>query len=270
MLTHGHFTCCQKQNFGNGFAAGFMSAFTPWFSPWLNSVYTQPFFFNSFSFTNFTSFSMPIWDGNYKYNNDFSLPSLPQLQTTNFNTQITNDSFFSNSLNNFYTGNFDTFTYTVKTNKKTNLPKTIPANYNETLGLRLSQRALSNAQYRYNEETHQVTTEKKESSQFTGMCAAYVKMAIRDVGLGSYQSGHAYQLTEILSNNRNFVQISPDGIDVKTLPAGCVIVYDRGAQGYNKDYGHAEITIGDGRAVSDGITTKLDKKPSAIFVPITA
>ena len=48
------------------------------------------------------------------------------------------------------------------------------------------------------------------------------------------------------------------------------MVYDKGVQGYSASYGHTEITTGDGRAVSDGITNNLYKKPSSIFIPVTA
>ena len=75
-------------------------------------------------------------------------------------------------------------------------------------------------------------------------------------------------MSKILKNNKNFKEISPEGIDVGKLPAGCVLVYDKGVEGYSKRYGHTEITTGDGRAVSDGITKNLCKKPSAIFIPV--
>ena len=73
-----------------------------------------------------------------------------------------------------------------------------------------------------------------------------------------------------MENNKNFEEISPTDVNVKDLPAGCVLVYDKGARGYSKKYGHTEITTGDGRAVSDGITRNLHRKPSAIFVPISS
>ena len=64
-----------------------------------------------------------------------------------------------------------------------------------------------------------------------------------------------------------FKEISPNSVNVKDLPAGCVIVFDRGMYKYSDDYGHVEITTGDGRGVSDGVTTDL-RKPSAIFMPV--
>jgi hypothetical protein len=75
-------------------------------------------------------------------------------------------------------------------------------------------------------------------------------------------------MPSILKSNRNFKEISTEGIDVAKLPAGCILVYGRGEQGYDEDAGHTEITTGDGRAVSDGITKNLYKKPSNIFIPV--
>ena len=74
-------------------------------------------------------------------------------------------------------------------------------------------------------------------------------------------------MSNILANNPNFKKLSSNNVNVKELPAGCVLVYDKGAQGYSKEYGHVEITTGDGRGVSDGITQNL-RKPSAIFIPV--
>lgn len=102
---------------------------------------------------------------------------------------------------------------------------------------------------------------------FIGKCARYVKNAISRCGLGAYTSGHGYQMVDTLRNNKNFKQISPDGVDLKKLPAGCILVYGRGVSGYSSTYGHAEITTGTGKAVSDGVTNNL-RKPTAIFIPV--
>ena len=74
-------------------------------------------------------------------------------------------------------------------------------------------------------------------------------------------------MADVLKNNKNFKQISPEGVDLKKLPAGCVLVFGRGKSGYSSSYGHTEITTGTGKAVSDGITNNL-RKPSAIFIPV--
>ena len=75
-------------------------------------------------------------------------------------------------------------------------------------------------------------------------------------------------MPSILRKNSNFKELSPSSVDVKKLPAGCILVYGRGVSGYSKEYGHIEITTGDGRAVSDGITKHLRNNPTAVFMPI--
>lgn len=105
---------------------------------------------------------------------------------------------------------------------------------------------------------------------FTGYCARYVKSAISNTGLGKYESGNACDLLYTMRKNKNFKEISPEGVNLKTLPAGCVLVYDKGVAGYSSKYGHTEITTGTGKAVSDGVTNNLYKKPTAIFMPINA
>ena len=102
---------------------------------------------------------------------------------------------------------------------------------------------------------------------FSGYCARYVKNAIVRSGLGRYESGHAYQQIDTLRHNSNFREISPEGVDVNSLPAGCILVFGRGVSGYSREYGHIEVTTGTGKGVSDGVTNHL-KKPSAIFMPV--
>lgn len=126
-------------------------------------------------------------------------------------------------------------------------------NYNQALGEMLSEVAYGNR------------------IGFRGKCARYVKNAIYEAGLGEYATGHAYQMTDILDNNPNFTRVPDEKlaeIDVKKLPPGCVIVFNRGSQNYSKSYGHVEITLGDGRAVSDGVTNNL-RQPDAVFYPTT-
>ncbi len=105
---------------------------------------------------------------------------------------------------------------------------------------------------------------------FTGYCARYVKNAIEATGLGRYENGHAYQMASILRRNKNFKEISPNSVNVNNFPAGCILVYGRGVSGYSSQWGHVEITTGDGRAVSDGVTDNLRNRPTAIFMPVAA
>lgn len=123
--------------------------------------------------------------------------------------------------------------------------------YNKNKGVNLAQEVL-----------------KDVNPRSTGYCATYVKSAIQDAGLGSYVSGHAYQLPSILKNNKNFKEVHVAAGDLNKLPAGCVIAYDKGAANYSKTYGHCEITLGNGKAASDFITNNLRAADARVFVPV--
>ena len=105
---------------------------------------------------------------------------------------------------------------------------------------------------------------------FIGKCARYVKNAISRAGMGKYEYGNACDMVSIMRRNKKFKEISPNGVNLKTLPAGCVLVYGKGVAGYSSKYGHTEITTGKGTAVSDGVTKNLHRKPTAIFIPVSA
>ena len=212
-----------------------------------NFNYTFPFGMNNWFMPNwsFPAFYNPMQMPYFNIFSDYS-------NLFNFNNSYTYSAQYPV---NYYTSpkiepmsNIDSFTRSSDINyAKDNLKLD---DYNAFKGERLAKTALNRA------------------VGWKGYCAAYVKSSIQASNLGSYQYGHAYQMPEILRNNPNFKEISPEGVDVSKLPAGCILVYDKGAQGYNKKYGHTEITTGDGRAVSDGITKNLYKKPSNIFIPV--
>ena len=245
MTIYNQFTNLNMDYLSNGIntqTSGFTPVFpfTGWTMPSFNFNYIFPSFFNpssfvmpSFNFDFSKLFPTDIWNNNTGNNYNWnSNTSIWNNQSYNFNTT-------------FPSG--DSFTLTNKNKKSFSL-----ANYDSSAGEKLAKTALSN------------------SKGFTGYCATYVKKAIEKSGLGSYKQGDAYQMTNILRQNKNFEEISPSSVNVEDLPAGCVIVYNKGSQGYNSKYGHTEITTGDGRAVSDGITQNLHKQPDAIFVPVMA
>lgn len=246
----------------------------------LNNLFTP---FSNFSFHNinfpifnFTNFNMPIFNfpsfnmGNFmpyqsfqslnsfqqpifNYQNPNLPPPTPTFSAPNFNPSgnLWNQTGF-NTMPNF---NFDSvnFSYNNSSSKiNTNITKGIPSNYNKTAGAKLARIALS-----------------KAKNSHGGKCAKAVKTALKNAGLANYEFGHAYKMTEILKDNKNFKRVSPNSVNWRNLPAGCVLVYAKGAEGYSAEYGHTEITTGDGRGVSDGITQNI-KKPTAIFVPVSA
>lgn len=123
----------------------------------------------------------------------------------------------------------------------------------------------------YNKEKAQKLSNAidKTSSEggFDGYCARHVKNALQNAGLGTYKNGHAYQMPQILSGNKNFKEISTKGLNLSNLPAGCILVYDKGVANYNSSYGHTEITLGDGTAASGGITHNI-RKGARVYVPV--
>lgn len=218
-----------------------LSNYNPWFTP-----YYKPFDICMQWFTgNNYSFLQPWRDFSYLQ---------PQIQLNTSTLQIKQPTFQFNQSNwNLNNYGFDTFTRTSSpiNNNTTNSPNFASlSEYNAQAGEKLANIAL------------------RDSVGFTEECATYVKNAIKNAGLGAYQYGDAYETTNILNSNKNFKQISTNGVDVSLLPAGCVLVYDKGVAGYSSNYGHTEITTGDGRAVSDGITNNPRQNPSAIFIPV--
>ena len=105
---------------------------------------------------------------------------------------------------------------------------------------------------------------------FSGNCSRYVRQSLQRTGLYNGHTAHAYQMANVLAQNKDFQEISPNDVDLNSLPPGCILVYDRGAaKKYSSTSGHIEVTLGDGTAVSDGRTKHLIKTDKMrIFVPV--
>lgn len=196
----------------------------------------------------------PIFTPLNLYNPMYGMPDMFMPNFSGFNSLFTPPSFnvnFNKQSNNifgflFQKQNNPAPTLT-KLNTNTTLPSLTKAGYNKEKAAKLAS------------EISSIRT------GFDGYCARHVKEAIQDAGLGKYESGHAYKLADILSDNKNFKEVRVDS--VKTLPAGCVLVYDKGTAGYSSQYGHTEITLGNGTASSGGITRNL-REGARVFVPV--
>ena len=249
-------------NMGLGFGYGMN-----WFMPNLayNNFYTTNCFSsnNPFSISNcniqpyFNDFSFNTAQTNIWNSNPFSITF---GETNNFtadpfsffNSSNTSISFSaSDSISNLSSTKKASSSTIKKDDSDSNENKSVTKGYNSQKGQALANAVLAGI----------------PSYRPKPLCAKYVKSAIANTGLGIYKAGHAYNMFEILDNNTNFKEISPDEIDVEDLPAGCVLVYDKGVEGYSEEYGHTEITLGDGRAASDFIQ-EVYKKPSAIYMPV--
>lgn len=235
--------CFTQFNINN--SSGFNDFLTPQNSFMAPMVFTPPMFNFGFNFNAFQPFNFN-WNSLLNWNSPMDSWNMPASQF--FNSTPT---FSWGNLNN--TGNFDTFIrstnrsngrITISTElKSANLNK-----YNAQKGKKLAEDALSH------------------SVGWRQHCAKYVSNALERTGLSNGSRGHAYQMINILRNNNNFEEIDAN-TDVNSLPAGCILVFDKGVQGYNKKYGHIEITSGNGQGISDGITQHL-KQPTAIFMPV--
>ena len=210
---------------------------------WFMSGWSFPNIFADFQPVSFNIFDN--WSSSFNFN--LNTPVFSQYTVPSYSMNYYNPFYSDKKQNNENKFNTDTFT---RSSEKTDSDNIKLDDYNAAKGKRLANIALN------------------RSVGWTGYCARYVKNSIQAANLGSYEYGHAYQMSSILRHNKNFKEISAESVDVSQLPAGCVLVYDKGTQGYSKNYGHTEITTGDGRAVSDGITKNLYRKPSSIFIPV--
>ena len=123
--------------------------------------------------------------------------------------------------------------------------------------------------YGYNKEKAQTLTNEmiKGYRGFTGYCARYVCNGLERSGLSNGMRANGTDMDNILSKNRNFRQIPTDGLDLEKLPAGCILVYEKGVSGYHRLYGHVEVTDGKGNAYSDGKTRNI-RKGAKVFIPV--
>jgi len=197
----------------------------------------NPFLFN-FAFNPFLNFRPTFYP---TYNNYNSINSLFNYKPpTNIFTQKTNQ-------NNIFGRNYaEEFRQKTQNLVSSNF---LSLGYNAEKGNRLSNIASKNA------------------VGFKGYCARAVKNDIQQAVLGQYEYGHAYQCADTLSKNPNFKEISTKGLDLEKLPAGCILTYGKGVAGYNKQYGHVEITDGKGNAYSDGKTSNI-RQGARVFIPV--
>lgn len=206
-----------------------------------------------------------------------SLLNVNKTINTNINT-FSFGSLTSGYTNNVYPYNFSAGIGLFNFDKSYTNPYKSFGNYfiRDTKSIRLSGNKvnnkpsldLKNVGYNPSKGQKLANIAKQNATGFKKLCATYVKKDIEQAGLGKYEYGHAYQCDDILDRNPNFKEISTKGLDLTALPAGCVLVYDRGVARYSKQYGHIEITDGNGNAFSDGKTKHI--KPGAkVYVPVS-
>lgn len=221
------------------------------FTPTL-PIFTAPLF-NTNIFTPFNNKTTEA------YLNNFKLTDIPLDGFKPVNYAVPPLKFDSPIFNtNLFSFNKTKTTYTAKTSAKYPAPKTttsieeVNKIYNKEKGKKLAE-----------------TTIAGLKSAQNGYCARAVKLGIKDAGLGSYQSGNADDMPNILKGNSNFKEVKVAAADLNKLPAGCILCYAPGDCGYSNEYGHTETTDGNGNAYSFFANSNIKKSDNVrVFVPV--
>ncbi len=253
-----------------------LSYFTDNISPELNNISSTdlPMFYdnnisgNSFN-QNFDIFASGI-NGfttqnpsfNFGFNSNFTMPNLNiDFSQFNMNNIYGNNpnlaagidelySNFTNSLDEMYKKQLEQFSslFSRFGNKTANLNN---VTYNQQKAQQIASNVLANA-----------------GSHSQKRCAEFVSNALENAGL-HFTRGHAYQMENNLRNSKDFKEVSITQDQLASLPAGCILVYPQGAAGYSSEYGHIEITLGDGRTASDFVNSNPKySNQMKVFVPV--
>ena len=111
----------------------------------------------------------------------------------------------------------------------------------------------------------------------TGWCLAGVNDSLQETGyFGKRLSfSGAYEAIEALQGKvagyediaSQFQEVSVSREELKTLPAGAIVVWD---QSPGNEWGHISIALGDGRESSDHITTQMTDRDAEyhVFIPV--
>ena len=195
-----------------------------------------------------------------------TLPAAPRFNMASFSSMPMNFSFLPINFNftplqfNFGTSYTDSFTRTTPSYlsySNSDTEKIKIDGYNAEKGLKLSRIA----------DKHLNDPEVRNGNL---RCAQTVRENLQTAGLYNGMSGHGYQYVDILRKNSNFKEIPVENNNWQHLPAGCIVVYDKGVGGHHKKYGDVGIITEDGQQTSFYKTKSVTeiKKPTAIFVPV--
>ena len=240
-----------------------------WFMPNFGGFNLSYNFDNSFSqnqifmpeisqFQSFQNFSMP----------DFSMPiqTMSSFSAYDYMSQPASFNFSCGVINPFNVGNFalssnhSDKTPNVDSQFKVSDDNIVPEGYNAQKGEMLAQIAYDNR------NTSAVNKNGKET-YFLGQCGKFVRQDLEKAGLYNGMKGKGYEYLDILRKNNNFKEVSFTGDEYKSMPPGCIYVYDKGVSGCSEKFGHVQIGLGNSKAVSDGIDENV-KRPTAIFMPV--
>jgi len=114
-----------------------------------------------------------------------------------------------------------------------------------------------------------------KSTRTSGYCARGVNDALEKAGIvkkDSTRRASAYQLKEAFDNTPSLKRVSVKREDLKKLPKGCIIVWQRGdgsANSPSSEHGHVCITLGNGKEASDDVRNlKVFDTEFDVYVPV--
>ena len=98
-----------------------------------------------------------------------------------------------------------------------------------------------------------------------GYCYRGVKHHLRQIGV-NLTGGSAYQAADQLAQTGRFREVQVSREQLRSLPAGAVVVWNRGN---GRRHGHISIAMGDGREASDRIRRQITNYPNSyrVFLP---
>jgi hypothetical protein len=98
-----------------------------------------------------------------------------------------------------------------------------------------------------------------------GYCYKWVGQALRRHGVNT-SGASAYMAADQLAKNPKFKEVKVQPADFKKLPAGAVVVWNKGN---GHQHGHISIALGDGREASDKIRNQITNYGTSarVFIP---
>ena len=185
------------------------------------------------------------------FSNSASLPpDLFSLFLLGKNPDLMSYLMFSNTMEDFDKFLLSPSGFNEKFNTETNLPA-LKNVYDKDLGNSLANIANKNA---------------KEMNTI-GYCARGTNKALELAGLanGETRVAAACQADGVLSKHKNFKEVKVSKDELKSLPAGCVIVWEA-SNGH--PYGHIAVTLGNGKEASDHVQNLIVRDAKfSVFVP---
>lgn len=102
----------------------------------------------------------------------------------------------------------------------------------------------------------------------TGWCLREVNDSLEAAGYNIQRRPSAYMVANDLANNPQFKEVTPPA-DLSKLPAGAVVVWDRGNTA-NTQHGHISVALGNGMEASDHVQNQLTNYGTQcrVFYPV--